>query len=106
MQRPFECYINIGLTTKSSILRKIIRRILRIFYSMELPDKAMPHIDKSVEFVHDGLGVVINNDVYIEKNCRIFHNVTIGERKHYSGGALHILNIMFLLDAMQLFLVL
>lgn len=81
--------------SRFKIEKKILRRIFRLLYSFDVPAECMPNIHPSVEFVHNGLGVVLNKNVVIEENCRIFHNVTIGERKHVCGGAPHILNTMF-----------
>ncbi len=48
-------------------------------YSCDIPRKA--HIGKNVNFVHNGLGVVINANAFIGDNVKILHHVTIGTNK-------------------------
>lgn len=59
-------------------------KVLGRIYSCEIPRKAK--IGNNVEFVHNGLGVVINASSVIGNNVRILHHVTIGTNK-ISGGA-------------------
>lgn len=47
------------------------------------------NISPSVEFAHNGLGVVINEDAIIEEKVVIQHHVTIGSN---GNGVPHILN--------------
>ena len=68
---------------KIQVLPKIIRRIMRILYSCEIPFSAV--IDESVVFAHNGLGVTINASTEIGERTVIYQNVTIGNRRGSSG---------------------
>ncbi len=56
-----------------------------MFYCFDVPIECMPNIHPTVEFVHNGLGVILNKNVVIEENCRIFHHTTIGEKNDVCG---------------------
>ena len=53
--------------------------LLRLLYCCDIPKEAK--IDKSVEFPHHALGVVITPSAIIEENVIIQHHVTIGISK-------------------------
>ena len=53
--------------------------LLRLLYCCDIPKEAK--IDKSVEFPHYALGVVITPSAIIEENVIIQHHVTIGISK-------------------------
>ncbi|BCB40342.1 hypothetical protein BCJMU51_5258 [Bacillus cereus] len=55
---------------------KIYHGVLRSLFSCDILYTA--DIDETVELVHNGLGCVFHPDVKIEKNCRIYQNVTLG----------------------------
>ena len=60
---------------------RLIYRFNRIVFACDIPPKTS--IGKGTIFSHSGLGVVVNGDAVIGKNCRILQNVTIGGRgKH------------------------
>jgi serine O-acetyltransferase len=61
---------------KIPLLPRIFNRLTRLLYSCEIPYTA--EIDKTVIFVHKGLGVVVGHDTIIGENTKILHNVTIG----------------------------
>jgi len=63
---------------KIPILPFLICRLMRLFFSCEIPYTA--RIDKTVRFAHNALGVVIGDDTVIGKNSVILQNVTIGGR--------------------------
>lgn len=57
----------------------LIRKMIRFFFSADIPFTA--DIDKTVEFKHGGLGVVIHDKSTIGKNSVIYQHVTIGGRE-------------------------
>lgn len=61
------------------LLPNIIRKMIRLFFSADIPFTA--DIDKTVEFKHGGLGVVIHDKCTIGKNTVIYQHVTIGGRE-------------------------
>lgn len=63
---------------KIPLLPKIIYRFNRVVFSCDIPPKT--EIGEGSFFSHSGLGVVVNGDSKIGKNCRILQNVTIGGR--------------------------
>ena len=68
-----KCYL-----LKIPLLPRITRRIMRFFYSCEIPYTA--NIHSTVNFAHRALGVVIGHDSIIGENTKILQNVTIGGR--------------------------
>lgn len=64
---------------KIPLLPKIISRIIRLFFSAEIPYSCI--LDTGVDLVHGGLGVVIHPKAYVGKNTKIYQNVTIGGRE-------------------------
>lgn len=64
---------------KIPLLPRIIRKIMRILFSAEIPFTC--EIDKGVILKHGGLGVVIHDSAKIGRNTVIFQNVTIGGRE-------------------------
>ena len=64
---------------KHKIINRIVRRILRIFYSCNIGLEAQ--IAPSVRFSHYALGVVIHDLAVIGDNTQIEVNVVIGEKE-------------------------
>jgi len=60
------------------LLPRLIYRFNRIVFACDIPPKTK--IGIGTLFSHSGLGVVVNGDAVIGKNCRILQNVTIGGR--------------------------
>lgn len=63
---------------KRRLIPKIIYRFNRVIFSCDIPPKT--EIGEGTLFSHSGLGVVVNEEAIIGKNCRILQNVTIGGR--------------------------
>lgn len=61
---------------KITIISVIIRALMRLIFSCDIPYKAI--IGKGTEFPHYALGVVIHPGAEIGNNCNIKQNVTIG----------------------------
>lgn len=59
----------------------IIRGLMRVFFSCDIPYKTQ--IGKNTRFPHHALGVIIHQDAIIGMNCRILQGVTIGGRSGY-----------------------
>ena len=68
---------------KIPLLPKLIKRMMRVLYSCEVPYTC--RIDESVVFAHNGLGVTINASSVIGAGTVIYQNVTIGNRKGSKG---------------------
>lgn len=54
----------------------IIRGVIRLVFSCDVPYQVK--IGKGTSFPHDGLGMILHQDVIIGENCRILHGVTMG----------------------------
>ena len=61
----------------------IIRAIMRIIFSCDIPYKAK--IGKNVKFPHLALGIVIHPRAEIGDNCMILHGVTIGGKSGHDA---------------------
>lgn len=61
---------------KSTILKRVIYWFCKHYFYCDIHPTS--NISSSVKFVHDGLGVVINEDAVIGEGVVIFHHVTIG----------------------------
>lgn len=61
---------------KIPLASKLIRLIIRVIFSCDLPYTADIH--PSVDFMHNGLGVVIHARSKIGKGTVIYQNVTLG----------------------------
>lgn len=68
---------------KMTFAAVLIYRYMRFMYSCVIPYTC--EIAPSVNFPHNGLGVVINSNSIIEDNCIIYQNVTIGNRNSSAG---------------------
>lgn len=68
---------------KMTFAAVLIYRYMRFMYSCVIPYTC--EIAPSVNFPHNGLGVVINSNSIIEDNCTIYQNVTIGNRNSSAG---------------------
>jgi len=66
-----------NLFKKKHIKRSLVYSwLLRIVFAFDIqPGTA---IDPSVQLIHNGLGCVFHPKVIIEKNCKIYQNVTLG----------------------------
>lgn len=67
---------------KFVVLAVLIRGIIRIVFSCDIPYKAS--IGKGTTFPHDALGTVIHPNVIIGEQCKILHGVTIGGRSGHT----------------------
>lgn len=65
-------------------LSKMICIFVRICFSCDIPAEVQIGTDFSL--AHHGLGVVINREVIIGNNVKIYQNVTIGRRKSKKIG--------------------
>lgn len=54
----------------------IVRAFIRLVFSCDVPYQVK--IGKGTSFPHDGLGMILHQDVVIGENCRILHGVTMG----------------------------
>ena len=61
---------------KLTFIAIIIRAIIRVIFSCDIPYKA--EIGEGTSFPHLGLGVLIHPDCIIGKNCKILQGVTVG----------------------------
>lgn len=57
-------------------LAKLYNIVLRILFSCDIPYTV--DIADSTQLVHNGLGCVFHPQVKINKNCKIYQNVTLG----------------------------
>lgn len=75
--------VNIMNTSKIQFIKRCIHYYLRVIYSIDI----MPgtKIGEGTRFPHRGLGVVINHNAVIGKNCVIEANSVIGGR-HRTGN--------------------
>lgn len=74
-------------------LAKILQKLFNWRYCCDIPFSA--NIDSSVWFCHRGFGCVINAKTIIERNCKIQHMVTIGEKEE-NGKSPHIMEGVFI----------
>ena len=58
------------------LLAVLVRAFIRIIFSCDVPYQVK--IGKGTVFPHDGLGMILHQDVEIGHNCRILHGVTMG----------------------------
>lgn len=61
---------------KIPLIPKLLWCVNRVIFACDISYKA--NIDRTVDFFHNGLGVVISPKVLIGSNCKIYQNVTIG----------------------------
>lgn len=71
---------------KLNFLAVLVCRYMRIFYSCIVPYTC--EVASSVNFAHNGLGVVVNSSSKIGEKCVIYQNVTIGNRNSSKGPVL------------------
>lgn len=57
------------------IIPKLIYYYIRVFYSAEIPPSCT--LEKGVDLVHGGLGVVIHDKAIVGSGTKIYQNVTI-----------------------------
>jgi len=67
-------------------IANLISIFLRLIFSLDI--KPTIEIGKNVEFVHNGLGVVIHAKAKIMDNCKIYQNVTLGGNGKLIDGVL------------------
>lgn len=65
-----------------TIISILIRGIIRIIFSCDIPYKAT--IGRGTTFPHDALGVIIHPNSVIGENCKILQGVSIGGRSGYT----------------------
>lgn len=65
-------------------LSELITYIIRIVFSCDIRPET--EIGCHVEFVHNGLGVVIHPETKIGDNCMIYQNVTLGGNTKIDHG--------------------
>lgn len=58
------------------IIAVLIRAFIRLVFSCDVPYQV--RIGEGTVFPHDGLGMILHQDVEIGRNCRILHGVTMG----------------------------
>lgn len=63
---------------KLTFIAIIVRGIIRVLFSCDIPYKAK--IGEGTQFPHLGLGVLIHPNTEIGKNCKILQGVTIGRK--------------------------
>lgn len=68
---------NILYKSKMGIFSLILTRIIQIIYSIDIDYRA--EIAEGLVIFHC-IGTVIGKGVKIEKNCTIFHNITLGQK--------------------------
>ena len=66
---------------KMTFIAVILRGIIRVLFSCDIPYKAK--IGKGTQFPHLGLGVLIHPNATIGENCKILQGVNIGGRSGY-----------------------
>lgn len=54
----------------------ITRAFIRLVFSCDIPYQVK--VGKGTVFPHDGLGMILHNNVEIGQNCKILHGVTMG----------------------------
>ncbi|MDO6639187.1 serine O-acetyltransferase [Shewanella sp. 5_MG-2023] len=64
---------------KRFFLSKIVRVIIRILFSAEIPPSCL--LGKNIQIKHGGLGVVLHDNLVVGEDCVIYQNVTIGGRE-------------------------
>lgn len=77
MDRVFKLYMKM-YNSKNSFIQRMIHFYLRVVYTCDIMPKTI--IGEGTKFAHNGLGVVINENVKIGKNCKIGAGVIIGGR--------------------------
>lgn len=75
--------IRLYLKTTNKGLKKYIRKKLLLKYSVEIGIN--PKIGKNLRFAHFQ-GVIIGNEVVIGDNCKIYQQVTLGQKKNGVEG--------------------
>ncbi len=58
------------------VIAIIVRAFIRLAFSCDVPYQVK--IGKGTVFPHDGLGIILHNNVEIGSDCRILHGVTMG----------------------------
>jgi len=76
------------------ILNKPYEILLKIIYGAHIPYNT--NIDYSCKFPHSFYGIFISGNAIIEKNCTIFHHVTIGAGFPKTEKAPHIKENVFI----------
>lgn len=79
---------------KVPFVPKVLYWFNRFFFACDI--SYLVDIGENTVFSHSGLGVVVNDDAVIGKNCHILQNVTIGGR---GGGKVPIIGDNVLLGA-------
>jgi serine O-acetyltransferase len=73
---------------KLKFLANFIRKVIRLYYSCDIYPTCQ--IGNGTTFYHQGLGCVFHERVVIDKDCKIYQNVTFGgngkENQLYPGA--------------------
>ena len=69
---------------KHNLLAGLYAWILRVVFSFDIQPGTS--VDTSVQFIHNGLGCVFHPKSIIDKNCKIYQNVTLGGNGKIIGG--------------------
>ena len=64
---------------KHKFLGKLVIKLMRLFYSCDIPQNA--NIGENCSFEHDALGIVISSCARLGSGCKIYQGVTIGAGK-------------------------
>lgn len=70
--------IRVYLSTKSKYIKKKCRKKLALKYSIEIGIN--PKIGKNLRIAHTQ-GIIIGNEVIIGDNCKLYQQVTLGQKK-------------------------
>lgn len=88
MDLDFNKIFKRGCNSKSKLYKKLIYWFCKHYFYCDIHPTS--NISSSVQFAHNGLGIVINEDAIIEENVIIQHHVTIGSNgrgvPHVRGG--------------------
>ena len=63
---------------------KLINLIIRILFACDISGSV--EVGKNVQFVHNGLGVVVHPATVIKDDCMIYQNVTLGGNSKIVDG--------------------
>lgn len=83
----FQYFARVAHSKRVPIIPKVIQDINRILFSCDIPYTV--ELDETVQFGHNGLGVVVHPKTKIGRNSLIMQNVTLGgnlyKKKIYNG---------------------
>lgn len=76
MDLDFNKVFRIGCKSKSRLFKKLVYWFCKHYFYCDIHPNS--NISSSVQFAHNALGVVINEDAEIDENVIVQHHVTIG----------------------------